>query len=526
MAVKWRELLRFVEQEEMINPGLFGGRPGCEAQSQVFAENLLYDISTIIRRILLGLGSDATSCFDRIICALASVVLRKHGMHRAVVFLWSNTSSNFYSHDPLFPIFGTGQGSGNSPSIWLQISSILYDLQLRLAHGATFVTADEQEQIKLSMMGFFDDITGFVNHFAPQEDSTLDDLTSKMKEDAQIWTDLLWCSGGKLELPKCTFFALRFMFPPDGSAKPIRQAPPTTMTVVDREDGSEVEIPTIRADESHKLLGHFLSPVSPPRGKLPEGETPKQLDALLDKALTTVSLIAASPLTRYGTTLVYHGVYLTQLGYVLPQCSFSAKELNRTEAKTLSNVISKMGYNCHTPRALRYAPTSLAGCGLVSWYTLQGTGQILLFLKHWQTNTMVSRILRCALSWCQWQSGLSQPLLTDTRTKIPHVSAKWIPSLRAFLRKIDGTIELTHSYTVPPEREGDTHIMDYAIRSKVFDDDALRLLNYCRQYLVITTISEMFDEKGERLLPHIFATTAECLSDEIQVEAFLPRIGL
>jgi hypothetical protein len=36
-----------------------------------------------------------------------------------------------------------------------------------------------------------------------------------------------------------------------------------------------------------------------------------------------------------------------------------------------------------------------------------------------------------------------------------------------------------------------------------FNDKDLRIINFCRLYLHVTTISEMFDATGERILPHI-----------------------
>ena len=41
-----------------------------------------------------------------------------------------------------------------------------------------------------------------------------------MTHDAQLWNDLLYCSGGRLELPKCSFHALCFTFKPDGTPIP------------------------------------------------------------------------------------------------------------------------------------------------------------------------------------------------------------------------------------------------------------------------------------------------------------------
>jgi len=45
LAVKWRQLLQHANLYGYLNEGLFGGRPGCEAQSLVFLEELKYDTS-------------------------------------------------------------------------------------------------------------------------------------------------------------------------------------------------------------------------------------------------------------------------------------------------------------------------------------------------------------------------------------------------------------------------------------------------------------------------------------------------
>jgi hypothetical protein len=72
LAVKWRQLLQSLDLLGLINEGLFGGRPGCEAQSLTFLEELKYDISFMTRRTLFYFDIDATSCYDCIIVALAS----------------------------------------------------------------------------------------------------------------------------------------------------------------------------------------------------------------------------------------------------------------------------------------------------------------------------------------------------------------------------------------------------------------------------------------------------------------------
>ena len=75
----------------LINNGLFGGRPGCEAQLLVFLEELKYDTSYCAQRTQFNFDNDATSCYDGIIVALASIINRKYGLHRQVVAVHANT---------------------------------------------------------------------------------------------------------------------------------------------------------------------------------------------------------------------------------------------------------------------------------------------------------------------------------------------------------------------------------------------------------------------------------------------------
>jgi hypothetical protein len=72
------------------------------------------------------------------------------------------------------------------------------------------------------MIGFVDDSTGQVNDFLSHEQPTPEALARLMKIDAQIWSDLLWISGGLLELPKCSYHQIHFDFLPSG--QPVMRA--------------------------------------------------------------------------------------------------------------------------------------------------------------------------------------------------------------------------------------------------------------------------------------------------------------
>jgi hypothetical protein len=56
-----------------------------------------------------------------------------------------------------------------------------------------------------------------------------------------------------------------------------------------------------------------------------------------------------------------------------------------------------------------------------------------------------------------------------------------------------------------PQPLGDSYIMDIGREreSRLFHDKGLRIINYCRLYLHITTVLELFDADGIAIMPHM-----------------------
>ena len=62
------------------------------------------------------------------------------------------------------------------------------------------------------MIGFVGDSTGQVNLFHTNIPPTAEMLVQLMQHDAHLWNDLLWASGGDLELQKCSYHVLYWKF--------------------------------------------------------------------------------------------------------------------------------------------------------------------------------------------------------------------------------------------------------------------------------------------------------------------------
>jgi hypothetical protein len=163
-------------------------------------EELKNDISYSSRKALINFDNDATSCYDCIIPAIASLLGRRHGLHGDIIFVHASTlkeakyklktvlgiSNHFYTHCKFFPIYGTCQGSANSPVIWTIVSSILFECHEATGHGALFSIPDQQMSLNLSMVGFVDDSTGQVNDFLSDTQPTPAQLAEIMQADAQL----------------------------------------------------------------------------------------------------------------------------------------------------------------------------------------------------------------------------------------------------------------------------------------------------------------------------------------------------
>ena len=142
-------------------------------------ESIQYEISRASRRPLLHLDYDASSCYDRVIMSIASLAARAYGQHRSITLLNATTleqaqyllktqlgvSSSHYSHTELAPIYGCGQGAGNSPALWCAISSILFDAYEQGANGADFYSPNLKHHVKIHVIGFVDDTSGSTNDF-------------------------------------------------------------------------------------------------------------------------------------------------------------------------------------------------------------------------------------------------------------------------------------------------------------------------------------------------------------------------
>ena len=199
LAVKWRQLIKNSTIDCLLHAQQYGAVPGRDAILPTMLEEFQYEICRASKRPLVHLDYDATACYDRIVMSFGSLASRSFGQHKSIVFINAKTleeakyylktqlgvSEKSYRHCQLFPIYGSGQGAGNSPAIWCVISSILFDANESKAHGATFQSPDGTIHARVYMIGFVDDTSGSVNAFDLPTPQPPEFFIQRASDDAQ-----------------------------------------------------------------------------------------------------------------------------------------------------------------------------------------------------------------------------------------------------------------------------------------------------------------------------------------------------
>ena len=163
LGIKWRVALYQAEGLRELNQGQYGSRLRRNARDPVFIEEIQFEIARASRKMLAQTSYDAMSCYDRIVPNLAMLVSQKFGVPLQTTQTNARTlehanyrictelgvSETAYRHWEQYPIYGTGQGSANSPMIWCFLSSVLFDCYDTLSYTATYCCPDRTHPMEL-----------------------------------------------------------------------------------------------------------------------------------------------------------------------------------------------------------------------------------------------------------------------------------------------------------------------------------------------------------------------------------------
>eukprot|EP00957_Ditylum_brightwellii_P049833 3778151-Ditylum_brightwellii.AAC.1 len=138
------------------------------------------------------------------------------------------------------------------------------------------------------MVGFVDDATGQVNS-CYDNTATPEYLIECMGQDTQLWSDLLWLSGGYLESDKCLYHFVYYCSLADGIPIMQSKCPVPPLRVKQSQSLGSITIEYNNSFTLHKALGHY---------KAPAGAHRTQMTILGEKRAAYATKVQTSALTQ------------------------------------------------------------------------------------------------------------------------------------------------------------------------------------------------------------------------------------
>ena len=387
------------------------------------------------------------------------------------------------------PLFGTGQGSGASPAIWLSLVTVLLNSFDRLAleyniQGLDFTDPWREINAKWHIRAFVDDtnqgILDLTHSLSPQE------LTEQLRTAGQLWENLLHISGGALNLSKCNW-SLQFWEWRNGRPRlqPVNTYDsPLLMTSGDSPEANIIQ--RIDNNTAARNLGVYLNA---------NGTFSHHAKFVKAKSDTLAHRLQSSRLSRTLSLVYYRTTFLPSIGYSLPVTSMTDTELQ--QAQTLMNgvTLNKLGYNRNYPRAAAFAPTQEFGTGIHDIRVEQGLAQIKALLNYVGTGHKVGKVMLISYRTLQIEAGVHFHLLEQPKSFLPYLTPCWFTSLRNFCGLHNITIQVKDNQVPQMSRTHDRCLMDVAAEHS-FSKRELLDINLVRMYLQVCTISDITNAAG------------------------------
>ena len=262
-----RDLMRHAETHGTLADEVWAGRKGRQATDVAWLASLLTSQIHHDQQPACIFFNDLASCYDRIVEPVSIMSLRSRGCDPKILALHSQTQqlqqyfvvtghgeSDLYNqHSTQHPFGGSSQGTGDSPARWYTLSSDVIQAYRQPTTPFLF----HHRPASFSLAAYVDDTFTAANvpHGSPPAA-----LLTLAARHTRRWADLIHCTGGKLELPKCSCYVFRWHTDSNNQPALVEDCTDVRLLVPDTTGGRDVHIPTPNLDSTYKHMGIAYSP--------------------------------------------------------------------------------------------------------------------------------------------------------------------------------------------------------------------------------------------------------------------------
>jgi hypothetical protein len=129
--------------------------------------------------------------------------------------------------------------------------------------------------------------------------------------------------------------------------------------------------------------------------------------------------------------------------------------------------------------------------------TIQDQKGITLLLRQLQWGRENAQDIKIVISQAQLDSGLTKPILEETKTWTPYIEEGLIRHIRERLAYLDGSITIEDIWCPKLQQEGDTSIMQSLSRLPGVTKGKLKKANLYRKWMRVITLAELASTDGK-----------------------------
>jgi hypothetical protein len=485
-------------------------RPGHQCIDAVHKKTLTYDIARILATNLAVLDNDATGCYDRIIVALGMIAALRLGMPRNAVRMHAQAlakmkyfvktahgiSEAFYRSVKEFLLFGTGQGSGASPAVWLTLVVCLLSALSAIATVAMAFTDPWQDIFdKRNADAFVDDSANGVSDAHQEVPMSVTEIVGHLQNTAQTWERVLFSSGGSLNIPKCFWYLVYWEWP---QGRPLMMNSASAPGIVALTQGDSPVYSVVQRKETWDAMRTLGVRVAP------DGNFTKEARFLQTKADNFARRLLISRLSRLDTYIFHRSTYVPAMTYSSCVTTMDTTTLNKIQRKAIGAILEKLEVNCKFPRRVAFGSKELCGLGLLDLSIEQGVRQISHFLDHVFAHDSIGNMILIELRHLQLESGSGIHLLASPSVDFPYLTPCWLTSMREFMARHCIQLTVAKARVVPLARDHDRYLMDdFRVLPNLTGED-LYDINRVRIFLQVTTLSDITDGSGRNIMEEAY----------------------
>lgn len=214
-------------------------------------------------------------------------------------------------------LHGIGQGNGGGPAIWLSHLAVIFKALSSVCTGLYTSCIENKRQCTTIGTGCVDDVT-LVMSIPKGTSQTVNMVRKMIQRMAQLWDQLLFITGGRLELTKCFWVPIEWIWK-QGKPRMKKPGPVSKrFKLIESETGLPIEIPRQNGSKSNKRLGVTSSC---------DAKWTEEFKTLQQSAITFGNKIRRAKIGRIAGYHSYHSMWIAKRRYSASVIGISPRQM-------------------------------------------------------------------------------------------------------------------------------------------------------------------------------------------------------